>query len=466
MIKQVVTSSALALALAGCTLAPKYERPPAPVSSTWPIENGTNGVTSADVPWRQFFDDPRLRRLIDLSLANNRDLRVVALRVEQTRAQYRIQRAALFPAFDAGASAFRQRTPSTVSVTGDAFTTTTYDVSVGAAFELDLFGRVRSLKEEALQRYFATEASRKAVQIALISEVATQYLTILQLEEAKALAEQTRDAVQTSFNLNERSFQVGVASELDLRTAEAQVQAAQVNVSTYNQLLAQAENALVLLVGEPIDHITNGLPPGQSLTAQRLLNDNPIGLPSDLLQRRPDILAAEHTLMGANANIGAARAAFFPRILLTGSAGTASTSLGDLFTGPFAAWSFAPQITVPIFQGGRNRANLDAAQVGRQIEVANYERAIQIAFREVADALAVRAFVDEKLAAQERLVQAQQRRFELTNARYRQGVDNYVVVLLAQQDLYAAQQNLLQFRAARLINVVTLYRALGGGWKT
>ena len=457
-------SSALGLFLAGCTLAPKYERPGAPVSEIFPLAgNETNQASAADIPWSLFFDDPRLERLIELSLRNNRDLRVAALRVEQTRAQYRIQRAGLFPALDLGASGTRQRTPETVSLTGDARTETTYDVSVGAAYELDLFGRVRSLKEEALQRYFAAAASRQTVEIALVSEVAVQYLTILQMQEAKALAEQTRDAVQTSFNLNQRSFQAGVASELDFTTAQAQFEAARVSVATYEQLLSQAENALVLLVGQSIPA---DLPPGRPLNEQRLLNDLAVGLPSDLLQRRPDIVAAEHVLQAANANIGAARAAFFPRILLTGSAGTMSASLSDLFTGASRAWSFAPQISVPIFQGGRNRANLDVAQLQKQIEVATYERAIQVAFREVADALAVRAFVDAQLEAQRRLVQAQQRRFDLTNARYRQGVDSYLAVLLAQQDLYAAQQNLIQFQAARLQNVVTLYRSLGGGWKS
>jgi len=464
MKKSFLLSSTLGLLLAGCTLAPKYERPAAPVSGSFPLAGDqTNQASAADVPWSLFFDDPRLERLIELSLQNNRDLRVAALRVEQTRAQYRIQRAALFPSLDLDASGTRQRTPETVSLTGDARTATTYDVSVGAAYELDLFGRVRSLKEEALQRYFATAATRQAAEIALVSEVAVQYLTILQMQEAKALAEQTRDAVQTSFNLNQRSFQAGVASELDLTTAQAQLEAAQVNVATYEQLLSQAENALVLLVGQPIPA---DLPPGRPLNEQRLLNDLAVGLPSDLLQRRPDIVAAEHVLRAANANIGAARAAFFPRILLTGSAGTMSASLSDLFTGASRAWSFAPQISVPLFQGGRNRANLDVAQLQKQIEVATYERAIQVAFREVADALAVRAFVDAQLEAQRRLVQAQQRRFDLTNARYRQGVDSYLAVLLAQQDLYAAQQNLIQFQAARLQNVVTLYRSLGGGWKS
>jgi multidrug efflux system outer membrane protein len=462
MKSKIFLPSIFAVALAGCTLAPKYQRPEAPIGNAWP--NGTvqtNGTPPAEMSWSEFFDDPQLQALIDASLKNNRDLRVAALRVEQLRAQYRIERAALFPSVDAGATVLRQRTPRTVSITGSAVNTTAYDVSVGAAYELDLFGRIRSLKDEALETYFAADETRNSARIALISEVALQYLTILQIQEAREIARQTLEAVQSSYKLNKASLEAGVASELDLRTAEAQVQTTLVNLSNYDQLLAQARNALVLLVGEPL---TAELPKGRPLMDQTLLRDLPAGLPSDLLQRRPDILAAEHILKAANANIGAARAAFFPRILLTGSAGTASARLGDLFTGPSAAWSFSPQISVPIFEGGRNRANLDVSKIGEQIEVANYERAIQIAFREVADALAARESLKSRVEAQRLLVEAQQKRFDLTNARYRQGVDNYVDVLLAQQDLYAAQQNLLQFRAAQLMNSVTLFRSLGGGW--
>ncbi|HEY9509742.1 MAG TPA: efflux transporter outer membrane subunit [Verrucomicrobiae bacterium] len=461
--KHLILIPALALALAGCTMTPHYEQPVAPVSSGWPVEqtSGTNGVSAAEIPWENFFTDPGLQQLIALSLGNNRDLRIAVLRVEQTRAQYRIQRSALFPSLDGNASFVRQRTPETVSITGDSITSSAYDVNVGAAFELDLFGRVRSLKRAALEQYFATEENRKSVQIALISEVASQYLTLQQLREAEALAEDTLKAVQSSYDLNQRSFEAGVASELDLRTAEAQVQTARVNVSRYRELRAQSENALTLLVGQPLPE---NLPKGYSLREQPLLTDLPAGVPSEMLQRRPDIRAAEHVLESANADIGAARAAFFPRILLTGAAGTASAKLSDLFTGPSFAWNFSPQITVPIFSGGRNRANLDVARLEKQIEIASYERAIQTAFREVADALVVRSRVEERLDAQAKLVAAQQKRFDLTNARYRQGVDDYLAVLLAQRDLYEAQQNLLEFQAARLMNAVTLYRALGGGW--
>jgi multidrug efflux system outer membrane protein len=466
MKKESILSLGAAVLLGGCTMIPKYTRPPAPVSSTWPGDSSGGAGTinlAADLDWREFFADPRLKDLISRALQNNRDLRIAALNVEQTRAQYRIQRAALFPGIQGDAKVVRQKTSAAVSEVNRGFDFTTYEVDVGATYEVDLFGRVRSLKREALEKYFATEEARKSVQIALISQVASQYLTIAQIQEARAIAQQTLEAVQSSFNLNKRSFEAGVASELDFRTAEAQVQTARVNVSNLAQVAAQAENALVLLVGEPLP---NTLPPGQPLRQQKLLADLPAGIPSDVLVRRPDILAAEHDLKAANADIGAVRATFFPRLVLTASGGTASAALTDLFTGPATTWSFSPQLTVPIFNFGGNKAQLDVSKINKRIDIANYEKAIQSAFREVADALAVRSYLDEKLTAQTLLLEAQQKRFELTNARYKQGVDSYLAVLLAQQDLYAAQQNLLQFQAERLLNAVTLYRSLGGGWKS
>ena len=449
----------------GCTMMPKYERPASPVSGSWPSGSPPNNATNfaADIDWRDFFDDPRLQQLIGLALENNRDLRITALRVEQARAQYRIQRAELFPGVQGDASVVRQKFSGAVTAFNGGAVLTTYNLDVGAAYEIDLFGRVRSLKREALEKYFAADEARKSVQIALVSEIATEYLTQLRLREAKAIAHQTLEAVQSSYNLIKSRFEAGAASELELRTAEGQVQTVRVNAAGYLQLLAESENAFVLLVGQPLP---NDLPPGQPFRQQHLLTDLPAGVPSEVLQRRPDILAAEHTLKAANADIGAARAAFFPRILLTGSAGTASATLTDLFTGPSATWSFSPQITIPIFDVGGTRAKLDVSRISRKIEIANYEKVIQTAFREVADALAVRSILDEKLKAQELLLNALQKRFVLTNARYQQGVDSYVDVLLAQQDLYAAQQNLLQFQAARLLNAVTLYRSLGGGWKS
>ncbi len=454
----------LALFLAGCTLMPKYERPAAPVSDSWPVNAPqTNAIAAKDIDWAQFFDDPRLQKLIRLALENNRDLRIAALRVEQARAQYRIQRAELFPGVQGDARLNRQKVSGAATAFQGGAIITTYSVDVGASYEADLFGRVRSLKKEALERYFASDEGRKSAQIALVSEVAAEYLTQLRLREAKAVANQTLEAVRASYDLIKRSFDAGAASELDLRTAEGQVQTVRVNAANFLQLLAESENALVLLVGQPLP---KDLPAGKPFRQQQLLNDFPAEVPSEVLQRRPDILAAEHTLKAANADIGAARAAFFPRILLTGSAGTASAKLSDLFTGPSATWSFSPQITIPIFDVGGTRARLDVSKISKRIEIANYEKAIQNAFREVANALAARSILDEKLKAQEILLNAQQKRFDLTTARYRQGVDSYLDVLLAQQDLYAAQQNLLQFQAARLLNAVALYRSLGGGWKS
>lgn len=450
--------------LGGCTMMPKYERPAAPVSNSWPngAPAGTSTNSAADIDWREFFDDARLQKLIEIALENNRDLRVAALRVEQARAQYRIQRADLFPGAQGNAGMTRMKTSGAATTFGGGTVITTYSVNVEAAYEIDLFGRIRSLKKEALEKYFATDEARKTAQIALVSEVASEYLNWLQLTEAAKIAQDTLKTVQDAYDLNKQSFDAGVGTELDLQTAQAQVQTARVNVANYTQLLAQSQNALTLLIGEPMP---NDLPEGQKLQQQQLLALSPADIPAEVLQRRPDVLAAEHTLIAANADIGAARSAFFPRIMLTGSAGTASAKLSDLFTGPSGTWSFSPQITVPIFEAGSTWAKLDTAKVGKLIEVANYEKAIQTAFREVADALATRSVIDEKIEAQERLVQAEQRRFDLTSARFKQGVDSYVTVLLAQQDLYAAQQNLLQFQAARLLNAVTLYRSLGGGWK-
>lgn len=456
----------LGVLVSGCTMIPKYERPAAPVSESWatvPVQTNTDDTVASDIDWQDFFDDPRLQRLIEIALQNNRDLRVAALRVEEARARYRIQKTELFPNVQGNASFTRQHFSGAVTVFNGGTTLDTYNLNAGASYELDLFGRVRSLKREALEKYFATDEARKSVQIALVSEVATEYLTQLRLLKAKAIANQTLATVQESYDLIKRRFDVGAASELELRTAESQVEAVRVNSANFLQLLAQSENALVVLVGEPLP---KDLPAGKPFQQQHLLADLPVEVPSEVLQRRPDILAAEHTLIAANADIGAARAAFFPRILLTGSTGTASAKLSDLFTGPAETWSFSPQITVPIFDGGGTRARLAVSKIDRRIEIANYEKAIQTAFREVADALAIRAILDDKLKAQERLLGATQKRFDLTTARYRQGVDSYVDVLLAQRDLYAAQQDLVQFQAARLLNAIALYRSLGGGWKS
>jgi multidrug efflux system outer membrane protein len=476
-----------ALAFAGCTMIPHYLRPEAPVAGQFP-GGGKKSSGAADTSWRDFFADPRLKRYIEIALANNRDLRVAVLNVAQARAQYRISRADLFPHIDGTGIYERSRSASETSsaaatggsttgastsgssvVTAAApgqtapITTNLYSVSVGTtSWELDLFGRVRSLNRQALEKYFAQDETRRSTQLSLVAQVATQYLTLREQEEQLAVARQTLMAVQKSYDLNKKQFDVGTTSELDLKTSEAQVQTARVNVFTYERTTAQAANYLALLIGAPLP---TDAPAGRSLQAQRVIANIPAGLPSDLLARRPDILSAEHTLLAANANIGAARAAFFPVISLTTSAGYTSLELSKLFNKPSEVWSFAPQITLPIFAGGSNLANLDVAKISKRIEIANYEKAIQTAFREVSDALAGRPAYDHALVAQEALAEAQQRRYELTESRYRSGVDNYLAVLLAQQDLYAAQRDLVTARADRLANLITLYKSIGGGWR-
>jgi multidrug efflux system outer membrane protein len=460
-------SLAGSLMLTGCTLAPKYHQPALPVTTNWPANvtpppaaAGTNAA--ADIGWRDFFQDPRLQQIIGVALTNNRDLRVAVLNVEVSQAQYRIQRANLFPQIDANGSYTRQKTPSFETFPGEPAVTDQYGLSLGTtSYELDLFGRIRSLKAQALENYFATEAARRNAHIALVSEIATQYLTQLEYEEQLAVARQTLESVQSAYNLNQQSYDAGNISELDLRTTEAQVQTARVSIASYEQLRDQADHALILLVGASLP--TN-LPPAPPLNTEKLLADLPPGLPSDLLQRRPDILAAEHQLKAANANIGAARAAFFPSIKITANAGLSSQQLSQLFTPGSDIWLFNPQIDLPIFEGGANKANLDVAVLNKRIEIADYEKAIQTAFREVADGLTAKKYLEEQLAGQEQLVTAEQSRYDLSNARYRNGADSYLTVLSAQQDLYSAQQTLVTLRFSRLANLVTLYQALGGGW--
>ena len=456
------------LALAGCTLAPKYHRPTAAISPTWPKAPGqlkvsTNAVPAAEIGWREFFRDPRLQQLIGLALTNNPNLRVAMLNVEQMRALYRVQRNALVPTVDINANGSRQRIATGFAGGTEAATFNQFNVNLGvASYELDLFGRVRSLKKQALETFFASEEARKSAQIALVAEVGAAYLTERELTEQLAVARQTLESARSAYDLTKRSYEAGVLSELDLNAAEAQMQTARAAAAGYEQQLAQAENYLVLLVGRPLPE---DLSPPQPFNPQICLSDLPAGLPSDLLQRRPDILEAEHQLEAANANIGAARAAFFPTVTLTGSAGTASTALESLFAPGSQAWNFSPQIQWPIFAAGTAWAELQGAKAGKLIEVANYEKAVQTAFREVADSLVVRATVNTQLAANQALVKAEQQNYKLTEARFRSGVDSSLNVLAARQTLDSARQNLIQSQYSRLFNLINLYQALGGGWR-
>ena len=453
--KNILISCA-ALVVTGCTMIPKYERPATPVAASYPGATQTvSNLTASELSWTNFFAEERLRKLIELSLANNRDLRVAMLNVEQSRAQYRITRSAMFPSVSADGSYTRA---------GD-FTTTSeaWSATLGStAYEVDLFGRVRSQNRQALETFFATTEAQRSAKLSLVAEVASQYFALRQVEEQQALAERTLTAVQESYSLNKSTFEAGAASELDLRTAEGQVQTAKINILNYRRQKAQAENALTLLVGCALP---SDLPAASPFGDSNLLADIPAGLPSELVQRRPDILQAEHTLKAANANVGAARAAFFPRITLTSSIGTTSSQLSELFGSGTGVWSFSPQISVPIFAGGQLRADLEAAKVGTHIEVANYEKAIQTAFREVADALAANSTYARELTERTILIATQERRFELATLRYRQGEDSYLNVLSAQQDFYSAQQGLLAAQYNKLTSQISLYQALGGGWK-
>jgi outer membrane protein, multidrug efflux system len=445
---------------------PRYQRPDSPVSAQWP--NGPaykhNQVKNSSLPvmsisWSGFFNDPRLHKLIELALSNNRDLRVATLNVELLRAQYRIGLAEAFPTIHGDADGQHQRQ---ISINESLLTTSSYSLTLGVtAYEVDLFGRVRSLKKQALENYFANQEAQRSAQISLVAQVAIQYLSECALEEQLVETQETLKSTQANYQLIKASYEQGLVSLLDLKSAEVEFQTARANFFEYQRQHAQAENALVLLIGQPLPA---DLPAPQPFNSQKILVDIPEGLPSDLIERRPDILEAEHQLKAANANIGAARAAFFPKILLTGSGGIASAKLTDLFTGGSVVWSFAPQITMPIFDAGANIANLDAAKISKSIQVAQYEKAIQTAFQEVADALTARATYKDQVDAQEALFRAQQQRYNLANVRYRNGIDSYLTVLTAQQDLYTAEQNLIQFQFAKLSNLITLYKALGGGW--
>jgi outer membrane protein, multidrug efflux system len=450
--------------LAGCSLQPTYEQPDAPVSPTYPAgpaykdASGNTRLPAAEIGWKEFLKDDRLQRIVELALANNRDLRVAGLNIAQFEAQYRITRSDLFPQVDAAVSSSAQRGPG---LTSRNVATHRYSADLGVSWTLDFFGRLRSLNDQALQQYFATAQAGKATYILLVSQVADQYLTMLAADELLAVTKHTLDTAQQSYELALAQFQGGTGTELSVNQAQTVVEQAKANYAAQVRSRAQAENLLVLLVGQPLPA---DLPPGQPFNSQAFLADVPEGLPSDLLTRRPDIMEAEANLRAAYANIGAARAAFFPDISLTATVGTASTALSGLFGSGSAAWSFVPSITQPIFTGGALSANLDLAKLQRDSSVARYEKAIQVAFREVADGLAARGTYDDQIAALERYVTAAQSFLELSELRFKTGVDSYLNVLTAQTNLYTAEQLLVSTRLARLTNLVDLYQSLGGGW--
>jgi len=484
-----LAATTLFAALAGCTLEPHYRRPTLPVSTAWPIppttavpqapagapaaslnqlpssgpNHGAIGGTrrAVDIGWRDFFADPQLQRIIAAALANNRDLRVAVLDIQQAHAQYVVQRAQSLPQFDANGAYTKEK----LSAAQFGFPVTTAYFSAEAAlssFELDLFGRIRSLDHAALQQYFAQSEARRATQLSLIAQVAQQYLTLLSDRQLLKLAQDTLQSQQASYDITVKEHDRGQVSGLDVAQAESTVETARSDVARYQGNIAQDGDALTLLVGAPVD--TTPMP--------RALDDRTFGiaalpaeLPSQVLLRRPDVLQAEHTLLAANADIGAARAAFFPAISLTGDAGGVSTDFANLFTPGAATWAFSPQLTLPLFHGGQLAGNLAEARVSRAIAVAQYEKAIQTAFREVADALALTDTLEHEVEAQQALVGATGRAYELSQQRYKAGRDSYLTVLDSQRSYYSAQQSLIAAKLAQQNNRVTLYKALGGGWR-
>lgn len=443
-------------ALSGCQILPFFDKPAAPVPERFPAPAADNAAPAVTIGWRAFFQNQELQDTIAMALANNRDLKTAALRIEEARAAYGIQKADQLPTVNAtgGINTSRQLLAGTMRES------TSYQVGLGmTAFELDFFGRVKNLSEVALSQFFATEEARRALQISLVGEVAKAWLNERALAEQVLLAERTLKGRESSYDLVRKRFDAGISNALELRQSETLVQSARVSALALKRQRAQAINALALLTGS-----NSKLPEQQAtLSAQAITADIAAGLPSELLEHRPDIRAAELRLRASQANIAAARAAFFPRISLTAGIGLASTELSNLFEGGARTWNFVPALSLPIFDGGRNEANLDLAQVRSNIAVTDYEKTIQIAFREVADALDARATLASEIAAQQAVRDAQAARLELAQARYQNGVANYLDVLDAERELFTAEQQLLQTRLLKLTNAVDLYRSLGGG---
>jgi outer membrane protein, multidrug efflux system len=472
--------------LHGCTMEPRYRAPALPVPQQWPLPattaapgepvaaptepTGSPGEADAaasvaawDIGWRDFFADERLQQLIAQALANNRDLRVAVLNIQLARAQYRVQRSALLPAIDASGSYTKAKLPAVETGLPYSVTESYYQVGVGASsFELDLFGRVRSLTHAALEQYLSQEQARRSAQLSLIAQVANAYLTLASDRELERLAQDTLKNQEDSFALTQKRHAIGAVSGLDLAQAQTTVESARSDAARYEGNVAQDIDALGLLVGASVDA---GLLPQDFGPGTMGVAALPPGLPSTVLLRRPDVLQAEYVLRSANADIGAARAAFFPTISLTGTIGSASPALSGLFKSGTGTWNFAPEVTLPLFHGGQLIGNLAVARTERDIAVAQYEKAIQSGFREVADALALTPTLERERVAQEALVDASRRAYDLSQQRYKAGSDSYLAVLDAQRSFYGAQQGLIATRLAQQNNRVTLYKALGGGWQ-
>ena len=462
----IVLSFAALIFMGGCSLAPNYTQPSAPIPAEWPqgpaykdSQTTAEAQTACKLSRQAFFTDPKLQRIIEMALNNNRDLRLALLNVEKAAALYGIQKAELFPSFNASGVMSSQRIPADLSSSGVATTQDQYSVNLGvASWEIDFFGRIRSLKDSALENYLATDEARRSAQILLIAATAGAYLNLAADHENLNLATTTLQTQQDVYRIINRRYQVGLANEVDVKRSQTQVDTARGDIARFTQQIALDENALNLLLGSPAPADVLSANLSDILEPQAVSSE----ISSEILLNRPDILAAEHRLKGANANIGAARAALFPRISLTTTAGTASSNLGGLFGSGSGAWSFAPQIVTPIFDA-RLWSAYDAANIERKIALTQYEKAIQTAFKEVADALAVNGTVDEQLSAQQSLVNAVEIIYSRSEMRYQKGIVSYLSVLDAQRTLNSARQGLISLRLARLANQVRLYAVLGGG---
>ncbi|ROT45211.1 efflux transporter outer membrane subunit [Pusillimonas sp. NJUB218] len=465
-LKFVLAPVLASLVLAGCSLAPKYERPVAPVPGMFPNAPTSPAAmpvsASADLGWREFFRDPQLQSLIQVALENNRDLRIAIDRVEEARALFGIQQSERLPTIGVGGNASIQSMPDDLRAGGASAPSVTrvYQAGVGiTSFELDFFGRVRNLSEAAYQQFLASEQARRTVHITLVSQVAESYFRLRAIEQQRALVERTLKARQASYDLIKQRYDVGVAGSLDLYQAKSQLDSVRADLQEIRRAEQLAQNALLLVLGTT----PSNLPQATAFSQDQLLAQIPVGLPSDLLTRRPDIIAAENGLLAANANIGAARAAFFPNISLTGMLGFASGAMGGLFSGANRFWSFTPQLTMPLFSGGV-RGNLDLAEARKNIAVSQYEKSIQTAFREVADALAGEATYAEQLNALRDLETSAAESLKIAQLRYDNGIDSFLQVQAAEITLYNAQRSFLDTGLNSLMNRVELYKALGGGW--
>lgn len=461
--KQTIFFVLVAAFFSGCSMAPLYEKPHAPVPPQWPsgeaYQENVGVANASETAWQDFFADGKLKKIIEIALQNNRDLRLAALNAERVRALYGIQRAELYPSINGAGAYSEQRIPADLSSGGQAVTQRQYSVSLGmSSWEVDFFGRIRSLKDQALEEYLATKEAGRSAQISLVSAVANSYLVLAADREVLKLARSTLETQQGAYNLIKRRYEVGIAAEIDLRRAQTQVDTARVNVARCLHQMATDENTLNFLMGTPAPknllatNLSDAALPGKICA----------GISSETLLLRPDIMAAEHRLKGANARIGAARAALFPRISLTTSVGTASSDLSGLFGNGSGTWTFSPQIIAPIFDA-RLWSAYDAAKTEKAIALTQYEKTIQKAFREVADILAIQGTIDEQISAQESLVQSVAETFRIATALYKKGVDSYLGVLDAQRSLYGAQQGLIMLRLSKVTNLVNLYAVLGGG---